>query len=648
MCGISVHLCSSANGVNSSRVLKDLFLLNKRGYDSYGIGVSVRNIIHQGHDSKPDSSQHYINNENKVFRKTGEITLNDKNETNVSSSVILGHTRWATTGKVSVENTHPQLSSDQTMMVVHNGIVENYRELKKDKLLGLERLNFKSETDTEVIANMFQECYNDDRDSELMLNRLEGTFAFVLLHSKFRERVYVYRKNSQSLLLGISNDSQHAIIASESIVFYDNNFESYFEVPNDVLFYVEIARDDESSFITCSIDLSRLRTFKVISSEIVYQPYPFRHWLMREIYEQPLTVVKATNMWTRIPEDDKIYLGGLSQCIHSISRAKRLIFLSIGSSLNASMFAESLCRRHIEARAFDASEFDVEEYIGENSRCYRDSVVFVFVSQSGETFDLCNVLRRLKVKRTESFLDFTFVGIVNEVNSHIAKEVDCGIYTNAGIENSVAATKTFVSQCVVLSLFVSYVLQVQTQGFEEHSADTYDFIRSVIEDVRSLPLDIDNTLKCVDHVKTEVSNAIPNCPVSCFIVGNYFSASEAALKMKEVAYIHAEALTLGALKHGPLSLIEQDTVVFILDNGEKRAKTLKDELMSRNAKVFVVGSGYDDGSSNCSGHVHVPKNTTFQGLLNVIPFQIVAYEHALKHDKNPDKPRNIAKCITVM
>lgn len=601
MCGISCHL--STTPLNINNVSKDIRLLLKRGYDSNGVGF-------------------FDTCENKLCIKR---VLGDEQitfEKNTESTICFTHTRWSTTGKVCIENSHPHSSKNNKAMIVHNGIVENYECLTDENY----------ETDTETLVNYYEQ--NNYNIIETVRN-LKGVFAFVLFDINHPNQVHVYKQRSQSLLIGFSNDNKHCIIASESIIFLNNKFEHYMDIPSNKIITLTIGPEK----IVSNLNNYYNRNFKVINNNIQRTPYPFKYWLIKEIYEQPLCVSKSINLGTRITSASTVELNGIKSHQKMFERMDKLIVLATGTSLHSALFFKQLIKKYINVEVYDASEFDI--HVDLSLYDEQKNIGFLFISQSGETIDIIDILRDLKQLEKQNFF---FFSIVNEINSLLSREVECGIYINSGIENSVASTKTFISQCVVLSLLTVYLLQLKYPTNDE----CINLRERIVSSIRELPLDIENTLISCSDTLFKQGEIITNMNKhhSCLILGTPFASNEASLKIKEITYKHAEGFSLGSLKHGPLALVSENIPVFILDNGSTRVKTIMNEILSRHGNITLISYQHCDIEN--IQIFKIPMNVIFQDVLNVIPFQMLSYEYARLIGINPDKPRNLAKCVTVL
>lgn len=628
MCGIIAYLGSAAA---FDYIVSSLGLLQNRGYDSAGICTLDKDgklIVHK-YASRTD--------------KNGVELLEETKSFHAGHRIGIGHTRWATHGAKTDTNAHPHLDTDGMFAVVHNGIIENYLDIKT-KLMG-EGYVFESQTDTEVVPKLLEynwkkeleRCGGDEANVDFEKNvldvtiqSLEGTWAIIVMFTKAPDTLYLC-KNGSPLVLSINND--FTLIASEQLPLsrYFTNFITL----------------NDGDVVTIHKDLSGLIVFnnKPHYKEHIIQnkatelsPYPYSHWTIKEIYEQPMSIMRALNMGGRLVGGDKVKLGGLDSNREQILAIDNLILLGCGTSYNAGnigmkMLQQFKCVNHvicIDASEFSEADVPVEGKTG-----------FVLLSQSGETKDLhrcIEVIRRM---------DSPIISIVNVVGSLIARESDCGIYLNAGREVGVASTKSFTSQIVALGLLTLWFSQ---------NKNTFLNLRShYIQGLRSLSLDIEKLLGSLGDSIRRLAHKFVNTQ-HMFLLGRgvmKYICDEGSLKIKEIAYIHAEGYAGGALKHGPFALIDKDTVVILIaPRNENFSKMLNaaEEVYARHAKILLITNAVDKYEFNTKIYediLTIPANEHFQSVLSIIPIQMLSYEISLLKGCNPDFPRNLAKVVTV-
>ena len=530
MCGIFGILSTKYGFDFAIFALKQL---QNRGYDSAGGLSTYNNEFILNKFASSDSKDSII--ELEKCKEQYKNTLNG-----------IFHTRWATHGAKTDYNAHPHLDYKGQIGLVHNGIIENYYELKKEleKDFGIE---FKSETDTEVIVNLLSVYYDETKDMEHAImkttSRLEGTWALVIINKNIPDHLYCARHGSP-LLVGL-NES-YIMVSSEQAGF-GSNVNNYICLNNDDI--TTIKRED-NKVIFDNIDNYELRDITTKNNELT--PEPYSHWTLKEIHEQYESSIRAISFGGRIVEDDKVRLGGPEGHKEKLKEMKHLILLGCGTSLNAGKHAtyyfKQLCNFDTVS-ALDGSEFtDID--IPKNSD---GKICAVFLSQSGETKDL---YRCFKICRNNNV--FT-IGVINVVDSLIAREVDCGCYLNAGREVGVASTKAFTSQVLLLSMLAIFFAQIN---------DINKNIRKqYIKCLRQVPNDIKKTIKHNLEKTNELSKHLLSSK-SMFILGkgNMISvAEEGSLKTKEIGYIHSEAYGGNALRHGPYAIIEDNTpIIFVL------------------------------------------------------------------------------------
>ena len=610
MCGIVGYLGSD---IFCEYVLKGLKLLQNRGYDSVGISSIIDGKIH----TIKYASTYYTNDS--IDRL--EMTLN---ETNINSKIGIGHTRWATHGGKTNENAHPHNDNMDRISIVHNGIIENFQELKI-KLLE-EGYTFHSQTDTEIIAVLIGKFldlnYKMEDAIRETLNCLLGTWALVIIHHNYPNKMWITR-NGSPLLLGI--EDEHIMVVSEQIAF-GNNIKKYIVLDNHDL--IEISK--ENNIIKYNKDIQRYTIKNKTLSNIETSPNNYKHWMIKEIYEQPESVLRAINNGGRIENDICIKFGGLDSCCSQLMELKHIILLGCGTSYNAGLWALDIFKSldiFETINVYDGAEFNSKD-IPKKGKCG-----VIFLSQSGETKDLHRCIQISKDN------DLIKIGVVNTVDSLIARETDCGVYLNAGREVAVASTKSFTNQCVILVMIALWFSQKNKTHIEKR--------KKMISDLRNIPYQIQCILEQCDDIHKYI-NYIDK--PSLFILGkgsNEAIAREGALKLKEIAYLHAEGCSSSSLKHGPFALIDNNLPIILLDIDElhrDKTRNVYEEIKSRNAFILVISDNHVNYAENI---LRIEANKTFGGLLANIYIQLISYYIALKNNYNPDFPRNLAKVVTV-
>jgi len=609
MCGIIGYLGSDSF---VTYILNGLKLIQNRGYDSVGIGTimngSLRTIKYASTNTYNSltSVENYIKSRNTSFY----------------SNIGIGHTRWATHGSKTDINAHPHHDSLNRIALVHNGIIENFMELKNELLAF--NYTFKSTTDTEVIAVLigyFLDMGNTIQEAiKLTIKKLRGTWALAIIDISNPNKMWVTR-NGSPLLLGIQDN--FIMIASEQIGF-SNYVNKYIILNNHEL--IEISLND--SVITYNTDINLYQLQIKPDQDIITSPSPYNYWMEKEIMEQSIAVDRALNNGGRIESDTFVKLGGLDINKISLMNLNNLILLGCGTSYHAGLWSLGIFKSldiFDTIQIYDGGEFTC------NDISKHGKTGLILLSQSGETKDLHRCLQIAKD------YDLLTIGVVNVVDSMIARETNCGVYLNAGREVSVGATKSFTSQCVVLSLIAVW--------FSNQKGTCLEKRRKIIMDVRNLSWQIKNVLNQWDKAK-QVALSLDNCFQNTFILGKGSSeaiAKESALKLKEIAYIHAEGFSSSALKHGSFALIIPKLPIFIIDvDYEHHNKNMNayQEIKARGAHIIKIG--YDE-----SCELVIDQNSTFGGIIANIYLQIISFELALKNGYNPDYPRNLAKVVTV-
>jgi glucosamine--fructose-6-phosphate aminotransferase (isomerizing) len=616
MCGIFAVLGRSDS---SNIAALSIVLLQNRGYDSCGISRCINGSLETvkfasttSNDSVLSMVDH-LSRENPCLARAGATIL---------------HTRWATTGRPSDINAHPHHDNKHRVAIIHNGIIENYIILKD--FLMKQGYVFESDTDTEIIAVMIGRYLDKGKSIQtaiqLTVKRLAGTWALVIIHRDFPNRMWITR-NGSPLLLGL--EDTFVMIASEQIAFGDF-IKQYIILDNHDL--LEIS--SEYGRITYNSDIRRYTINDKVHTCIDTHPTGYLHWMDKEIREQPAAIVRAMNTGGRIASDTTVKLGGLDLQKVRLESLNNIIIIGCGTSYNAAQWCVDIFRSlnsFSTVNIFEGAEFNVKDI----PRSGNSGIIFV--SQSGETKELHRCLQLAKE------LDIITIGVINVVDSLIARETDCGVYLNAGREVAVASTKSFTSQCIILSMIAVWFSQLQNTHVEKR--------RQIINDLNNLSFQVrqifqDNIYRRIDGLTSRIEKYGEN---SMFIMGKggcSAIAAEGALKLKEVAYLHAEGLSSSALKHGPLALITSRSSTIVLDIGDDyRDNNCKcyNEICARDAIPVRI----TDNTIFTDIDIHIDLNRTFGGLIAAVVLQLLSYSMALTRGHNPDYPRNLAKCVTV-
>ena len=612
MCGI-VGFTGAAQA--APILLDGLSKLEYRGYDSAGIAVQ---------DAKGKIE---------VVKAKGRLkVLSEMTDGGnaVPGSCGIGHTRWATHGEPSVLNAHPLYSRDEKIAVVHNGIIENYQELK-DRLIK-RGFTFVSQTDTEVVAQLQDYYYTGDSAGDAldaiarMMLHVRGSYALGVLFADQPGTLYAVRKDSP-LIVGRTGDG--AIIASDvpallkytRTVYYIDNLEIARMTPDSIEFFNVDREPVQREAATIEWDAEAA------------EKGGYEHFMMKEIHEQPAAV--RDTLSPRI-KDGCIDLSELSLDEEAIRRVRRLYIIGCGSAYHVGVAAryvfESLARIPVEVDV--ASEFRYRDPVLEP-----DSLA-VIISQSGETADTLAALRACKEHGVRT------IGVVNVVGSSIAREADATLYTWAGPEIAVATTKAYSTQlaaCYLLAVEFARVRGTLAEGQYE----------SLVNELQALPDKIEKTLSDKERIQWFASKYASAKDV--FFIGrglDYAVALEGSLKFKEISYIHSEAFAAGEMKHGPISLIEKDMlVVGVLTQPDLYEKTVSNLVEAKSRGAFLMGLttyGNYNIEDTAGFTVYVPKTDPhFATSLSVIPLQLLAYYVSCAKGLDVDKPRNLAKSVTV-
>ena len=622
MCGIfSIVLNNNENIYDL--IISGLVQLQNRGYDSAGLSVM--------NDKTIEVHKYASTSEEDSIIKLKNLGLVQKEKFYIG----IGHNRWATHGVKNDKNAHPHLSNNNNFSIVHNGIIENYNDLKK--ILIINNFTFTSQTDTEVVVNLIELNYRTTNNPfeaiKKTIGALRGTYGLVI-QSLYEPNALFCVRNGSPLLVG-QNDNC-VIVTSEQSGFC-NMINNYITLHSDDI--CVITKTNENILFTTS-HIYTTNNVSLLDTEL--SPFPYKHWTIKEIYEQPNVVLNSINKGGRIKNQSEVKLGGLEQHIDSLLYINNIIILGCGTSYFAGLYGMYFFKQICEfntVQVFDGAEFNELDIpkIG--------NTAFILVSQSGETKDLHRCIEIAKQKNIMT------IGIINMVDSLIAREVDCGIYCNAGKEVGVASTKAFTSQVICLSMASLWFAQLQNISNKKRI--------KFISDLHNLSNDIKNTLdNCKEKINDISQKFVAN---NMFILGkgsDEYIAKEGSLKIKEISYIHSEGYSSSSLKHGPFALLDENFPVIILNlDQQHRAKTLNcyQEILSRNSPILLItndNSILNDIQTDLNDDIQpdiilIPENKTYASLLGIIPIQLLAYNISIKKGINPDKPKNLAKVVTV-
>ena len=603
-------------------LINGLYKLEYRGYDSAGIATLENDGIH-------------------CIKKVGRVkNLDNEQETKkLNGTMGIAHTRWATHGKPSDINSHPHLDNSEHIAVVHNGIIENCENLRgflKDS--GYE---FKSQTDTETIPNLIhlslQELLNGkdfdqmENGEEIFLqavknavDRLKGSYALEIISDYIPGKIVVVRKSSPlvigtgdgenfigsdiSPILGhtknfyLLNDDEIATITEDKIVFYDRNLQVLYK---DM---TEIALDANAA-----------------------EKNGYEDYMLKEIYEQPKAI--SETIGRHFENDERITIDELDFTKEYLQGLKRIYMVACGTAMHAEMVGKIMFERlcGITTIVDCASEFRYRDPLID------DKTLCIFVSQSGETADTIAALKLAREKGAKT------IAISNVLESSITRESDYTLYTHAGPEIAVASTKAYTSQVALLTVIALYFAEL----LEVNSLQ----VKEIKEELKSIPEKIEETLKCSERVK-QFAKTVANDEDMYFIGRgvDHAAVMEGSLKLKEISYIHSEAFASGELKHGPIALIEDNTLlVSVLTDKNLAEKSISNvqEVKARGAKTFAI-SNLGLSGNDFDFVISIPQTSTFiSPILSVIPMQLFAYYISKEKGLDVDKPRNLAKSVTV-
>ncbi len=595
-------------------VIKGLRRLEYRGYDSTGVA-----IIQDG--------------KLQVHKKKGKVAELEEAVLgkNMHSHIAIGHTRWATHGEPSDRNAHPHLSNNGRLAMLHNGIIENYAPIKKELIL--KGYSFKSDTDTEVLLNFIQDIQDNNKcDLEealrIALKRIVGAYCILLIDQDDPETIIAARKGSP-LVIGIGKEAHYLasdaspIIEYTKEVVYVNDYEIAI-VRKDELILKNLGNEKQTPFIQ-----------KLDMELAAIEKGGYEHFMLKEIFEQPDTIYDCLR-GRLLHEQLEIVMAGVDNNIEALTKASRIIIVACGTSWHAGLYAEylieELCRIPVEVEY--ASEFR-----------YRNPVihagdVIIAISQSGETADTLVALESAKEK------DAFIFGIVNAVGSSIARLSNAGAYTHAGPEIGVASTKAFTGQLTVIAMMALKMAKSKSSITEERYVHLVNELASVPEKVKEILADT----SVIEKIALKFKDA-----KDFLYLGrgyNFPIALEGALKLKEITYIHAEGYPAAEMKHGPIALVDENLpVVFVATKDMYYDKVVSNiqEIKARKGQIIAVASVGDQVLPTMADNImFVPEiDEVIAPLLSVIPLQLLSYYVGITKGIDVDKPRNLAKSVTV-
>jgi glucosamine--fructose-6-phosphate aminotransferase (isomerizing) len=615
MCGITGYI-GERNAYPI--VVKGLKRLEYRGYDSAGVMVFDKEEI-------------------KVVKTKGKVADLEKlvAKEGLTGNIGIGHTRWATHGEPNDLNSHPHCSNSGNLVLVHNGIIENYASLKEELI---ERgYTFSSDTDTEVLVNFIEEVQKENacklgKAVQLALNSVVGAYAISVFDKQKPDELIVARLGSP-IAIGVGIDNSEFFIASDASPFIEYTKKAI---------YLE---DEEMAIIKLGRDV---RVRKIVGDDLVsaemqelnmnleqIEKGGYDHFMLKEIYEQPQAITD-TFRGRLLADENLIKMSSIDDHLEMFINAERIIIVGCGTSWHAGLVAEYLFEElgRIPVEVEYASEFRYRNPI------IKENDIVIAVSQSGETADTLAAIKLAKQKGAFIF------GVCNVVGSSIARESDSGAYTHAGPEIGVASTKAFTTQITVLSLIAMKL------GFAKGTISRTDY-RSYLEHMTLIPGKVESLLKLNDEIEAIAS--VYKDSSNCLFLGRGFNfpvALEGALKLKEISYIHAEGYPAAEMKHGPIALIDENMPIVVVatkDGHYEKVVSNIQEIKSRKGKIIAIVMEGDKTVKGLADHcIEIPSTIEpLSPLLTTIPMQLLSYHIAVMRGCNVDQPRNLAKSVTV-
>jgi glucosamine--fructose-6-phosphate aminotransferase (isomerizing) len=607
MCGIVGYI---GKRPGKDLVLHGLEALEYRGYDSAGIA-----IVGQEHS--------------RLFKQVGRVSglIKEVEDEDIDSGLVIGHTRWATHGRVTIQNAHPQANNEQSIFVVHNGIIENFSELRAR--LEKEGYNFSSETDTEVVPNLIdyyqKQLPSFEEAFEAALSDIRGAYSIVAITSKDPETMYAARLSSP-LVIGVGEDEN--FLASDPSAIMEHTKKVIYLEDNDVAIItktdVKVHNLKDDSHAEPKVELLDYENEEALLGE-----YP--NFMMKEIHETPGAIRSAT-LGRAVSDKNLVKLGGLEGVLGQLKYIDRIVIVAMGTSYYAGLVGEYL----IEELAGIPVEVQLASEFNYRNEPFSRSTALLAISQSGETADTIAAL-----KKVEDY-GVLRLGIVNAVGSSIARMTDAGVYCHAGPEKAVASTKAFIAQVTVLILIALHLSNGRSPRF-----------KPLLEELDNLPAKAQAVLDQAEQIKM-IAEKYADYRDFLFIGrhNGFPAALEGALKLKEISYMHAEGYAAGEMKHGPLAMIDENFPTFaVATNSPLLDKTYSNiqEIRARKGPVVALATeGNDSIRELCNDVIYIPETSTeTEPILQVIAMQLFAYYIALKRGHDVDRPRNLAKSVTV-
>lgn len=611
MCGIVGYL---GNQEAYPILIKGLKRLEYRGYDSAGVAL--------------------MNGGLRMYKKKGKVSDLEAEalQHNISGTMGIGHTRWATHGAPNDENAHPHFSADEKLVIIHNGIIENYATLKEGLLK--RGITFRSQTDTEVLGNLIEYIRTEEKVSldeavRLALNEVVGAYAIVVMSKDEPDKLIAAKKGSPMVIgLGkdeyfVASDATPIVEHTKEVIYMED--EQFAVIERGKTPVIRTIRNKEITPFIHQLEME-LETL---------EKGGYDHFMLKEIYEQPRSIFDSLR--GRLdPETGRISMAGLIEYEKALLNANRIVIIACGTSWHASLVGEYLIEEfaRIPVEVEYASEFRYRNPV------ISEGDIVIAVSQSGETADTLAAIELAKSKGAIIF------GICNVVGSSIARASHAGAYTHAGPEIGVASTKAFTAQVTVLSLIALFL--ANKKGTLQES----EYFR-LINELYNIPQKVEKALLSETVVK-KVAEVYMNAP-NCLYLGRGFNfpvALEGALKLKEISYIHAEGYPAAEMKHGPIALIDEEMPVVVIaprrGHYDKIVSNIQ-EVKARGGKIVAVVTEGDEVVRNMADHIiEVPEtDDAFSPILTTIPLQFLAYHIAVMRNCNVDQPRNLAKSVTV-